>query len=157
MLEFFRSFRADVTVLLLDSDSNEPVSGAKVTRERLLSIGYPPNFLDANCLFIGAKEFEDAFATDQIVSVLNMSWPKANGTAWVCDDVNGFRAADKKFSRDLLAQVRGQCVLDRRAYARKPNIGEMLAVECGNSGQVPSKIVEAFQLVRQKLGYDESP
>ena len=155
MLEFFKRFRSDVTVLLLDSDSNEPVSGARVTRERLEQIGYSPDFLDTNCLFIGTKEFEDAFLTSDIVSVLNAHWPKADETAWQDVEIDAFRASDRKFSKDILDLVRRKCSFDRRAYARKPDIGQLLAIECTRSGAIPSKIVETFNLVRSKLGYRE--
>lgn len=156
MLEFFKSFRSDVTVLLLDSDSNEPVSGARITRERLEKIGYSPDFLDTSCLFIGQKEFEDAFLTSDIVKVLNAHWPKADGSIWCDEEINAFRTADRKFSKDLLNLVRTSCTFDRRAYARKPDIGQLLAIECTRSGAIPSKVVDTFKQVRRKMGYDDN-
>ena len=151
MLEFFKSFRSDVTVLLLDSDSNEPASGARVTHDRLREIGYSPDFLDSSCLFIGDKEFEDAFLTSDIVTTLNNHWPKADGTVWHPHEIDAFRGSERKFSKDLLTLVRGNCVLDRRAFARKPDIGQLLAVECTRSGAVPPKIAQTFEIVRGKL------
>lgn len=152
MLEFFKNFRSEVTVMLLDSDCNAPTSGAKVTRERLQSIGYSPDFLNTSCLFIGDKEFEDAFLTTDVVNVLNTHWPKENETLWIAEDIDALRDVGRKFSGDLISLVRGSCVLDKRPFARKPDLGERLAIESTRSGAIPTKVIDAFELVRAKLG-----
>lgn len=142
--------KSEITVLLLDRDCTAPNSGANVTKERLAEVGYPESYLKNQCVFIGEKEFEDAFHTDDIVAVLNDGWPKQNGDDWTAAEIERVRATADKFSRELLDTVRVTCVLSKRNAAKKPQFATALAHQCRTNDQVPEDLRKAFRIA-QKL------
>jgi hypothetical protein len=147
-LGVIRANKAATTVVLLDSDCRRPGSSAKLTPERLTEVGFPPAFLADNCFFVGVKEFEDAFATGDILVVLNSYWPKEDGTAWTAAEVDVFREGQRKFSRELLDHVRRSGRPDRRSTAKKPEFAQRLARHCITEDRVPEAIRQVFCRLR---------
>lgn len=143
--------RADITVMLLDSDCTVPQSSGYVTDEVLTEIGYPEGWKDANVFYIGTKEYEDAFQTSDIVEVLNLHWPKEDAT-WTTEEIDAFRNPDGKFSSDMLDHVRRTCTPRCRNSARKPDFAEKLATHCTTNAQIPPKIQEVFSKARTLAG-----
>src|SRR5690606_39069691 len=90
VLKFLHHNRAEVTVLLLDRDCITANGTGIISSDDLRQIGFPDDFLSTNCHFIGEREFEDAFRTSDIVTVLNDHWPKLQGGAWTDCDVDQF-------------------------------------------------------------------
>lgn len=138
--------KAEVTVMLLDADCQ--TSGAAITPDRLLEAGFPGNFATTSCVSIGLKEFEDAFATADILTVLTNHYPRTTN-AWQAAEVDGFRGPNE-FMNPLLAFIRTSCDTQYRSSVRKPDFAQKLARVCTQEAQIPSKIRDAFELVRSK-------
>lgn len=152
--------RAELTVMLLDQDCNEAGSSGKVTEETLLQIGYPATFRNDNCFYIGTKEFEDAFRTEDIVAVLDQHWPKKDEEDWDQSEIDRLRQEGKKFSADLMKYMRQNCKESLRNTARKAEFAERLARHCTDEGQIPHEIIRTFERIRLIAGHgviDEAP
>jgi putative ATP-dependent endonuclease of OLD family len=144
VLKVLQANKFDITVMLLDQDCNRPESSAFITPIILNELGFSPDWQANNCLYIGTKEFEDAFLTEDMVSVLNVNWRKNDGSLWISQDVDQFREPDKKFADDLLTHIRSSCVPQLRSTMRKPVLSEKLAVQCNCSERIPEKIKLVF-------------
>ena len=154
VLNILLNNRANICVMLLDQDCTALESSGYVTDAVLEEIGYPAEWKNTNCFFIGTKEFEDAFQTSEIVQVLNQHWPK-DGTEWNANEIDQFRNTDGKFSSDLLDHVRRTCSPRFRNSARKPDFAEKLACLCSTNTQIPIIIQNVFTRVRQLAGIIE--
>lgn len=148
VLNVLNHHKQEITLLLLDRDCNNPISSVHITPSSLAEIGYPSEFLEKNCLFIGNKEFEDAFATSEMIQVLNTNWPKESGATWVENEIDQFRGPDCKFSEDMLTYVRKNCIKSRRNATRKPDFAHALANHCQMENQIPETIREIFERLR---------
>lgn len=146
--------RATLTVMLLDQDCNEQGSSGHVTEELLSEIGYPSDFKGENCFYVGRKEFEDAFRTDDIVAVLDLHWPKKDEQSWNQTEIDELRAEGRKFSKDLMDHVRRNCETSLRNTARKPEFAERLAMYCKDEQQIPSEVKRTFERIRSIAGHD---
>lgn len=155
VLSVLQRNKAEITFMLLDQDCASPISSGHVTPDILTEIGYPAEFLSTNCSFIGTKEFEDAFATEEILPVLNTHWPKEDGTAWVSADVDQFRQPETKFSDTLKDYIRSKCIKSHRSTVRKPDLAEKLAQHCKSEGQIPKAIRDVFKHLRIKSGSED--
>jgi hypothetical protein len=153
LLKVLLSHRSASTVMLLDQDCTMPNSSGYVTSASLSEIGYPTEFLRTACFYVGTKEFEDAFVTEDMVSVLNRHWAKPSGATWNSEDVESCRLAEK-FSVDLLRKVRETCEPSLRQSARKPGFAARLAEQCRTMEQVPATIRNAIAAVRRRAGID---
>lgn len=140
--------KAAVTVMLLDTDCQN--SGAALTPARLLEAGFPVDFANTNCFFIGLKEFEDAFSTSDLLGVLTTHYPRT-GNPWLASEVDSFRTQDD-FMNPLLTYIRTNCDTQYRSSVRKPDFAQRLARLCSTQAQIPTKIQDAFELVRSKAG-----
>jgi len=60
-LKLLNKNKADATILMLDNDAQTNKS-TKVTREKLIQIGFNETFIGTNVIFVGTKEFEDVFS-----------------------------------------------------------------------------------------------
>ncbi len=149
ILSVLHNHRETMTVLLLDNDCLSPESCAKISMDSLEEIGFSKEYFDKNGFFIGNKEFEDAFSTNDIVSVLNRDWPKEDGSNWLPNDVDEFRKPSYKFSSDLLLHVTKTCIKPKRNHVRKPEFALALAKFCKDEYQVPSVIKDVFIKLRE--------
>ena len=156
VLSLFKRDKSPITFLLLDNDCKEEGSSGRVTPNALSEIGYPENFAQKNCFYIGKKEFEDAFSSEDITAVLNSHWPKRDAPPWTISDINQFRQDGQKFSKDLLNHVRKTCTKDRRGTAKKPEFAEKLALHCKNEDQVPDAIRSVLTELRICAGCNET-
>jgi predicted ATP-dependent endonuclease of OLD family len=144
VLKILQTNKAHITSMLLDQDCNVPESTAFITPALLEEMGVSPDWQNTNCVYIGQKEFEDAFFTVDIMTVLNEFWQKADGTNWTEDDVDQFRAPDRKFADELLAHIRANCTPQLRSTMRKPVLAEKLAKHCARIEQIPERIQRTF-------------
>lgn len=154
VLKFLHHNRAEVTVLLLDRDCITANGTGIISSDDLRQIGFPDDFLSTNCHFIGEREFEDAFRTSDIVTVLNDHWPKLQGGAWTDCDVDQFRVEGHKFSSELRDHVRQHCEYSVRGSVRKPDIAQALARHCVRDDQVPDLILQVFRQIRMITGVE---
>ncbi len=141
--------RSTVTVMLLDSDCRNPESSGYVTSASLATVGYPPEFLEQSCFFVGTREFEDAFDDADIVAVLNDEWPR-DDTPWTSLDLAELRNTAVKFSDELLKRVRTSCRPEKRQSARKPGFALRLARQAATTARIPTAICEALQALRDR-------
>ena len=144
--------RANISIMLLDQDCTDPNSSGYVTDAVLEEIGYPSDWKDNNCFYIGAKEFEDTFQFEDIVTVLNNHWPKENGAIWAVSEIEQLNISSEKFSNDLLDHVRRTCTPSLRNNAKKPDFAEKLAQHCQAREQVPQVIQDVFAKARAIAG-----
>lgn len=151
VLKVFLKNRSDLTVILMDEDCRSPGSSGYMTAEHLSSIGYSPAFLTSSCFYVGHKEFEDAFATSDIVATLNNHWPKAE-LPWNDNEIARLKLASGKFSEDLMTTIRSSCAPQHRSDARKPIFAARLAEQCKCPAQVPQAIRDFLTRGRDKAG-----
>lgn len=151
-LKFLGCHRSQITLLLLDADCKTTNLNSRVTTEALKSLGYPNDFVNSNCFYIGSKEFEDAFHSDDLVATLNEFYPKKDSIPWENSDVDQFRKADCKFGEDWVKYVKKTCQTDLRSSMTKPDFSAKLASQCRSPHQVPQVIRDVFKLLRKKAG-----
>jgi putative ATP-dependent endonuclease of the OLD family len=150
VLQVFQRHKSHITVMLLDQDCTTSDANS-ITSKRLEDIGYPPAFLTFNCFYIGQKEFEDAFLTNDIVSVLNHHYPREDSSIWSSDHVDVLRS-EEKFSEALRKCVHLCGEKKCRSEMSKPNIAKKIAEQCVTEEQIPEKIREAFVKIRTISG-----
>jgi len=153
ILKVLLNQRANLTVMMLDQDCTQSTSSGYITSASLAEIGYPPEFLLDSCHYVGTKEFEDAFRTEDIVAVLNTRWPLEE-TQWSIETIDALKATSTKFGDDLMRQVRQTCQPIYRNGARKPAFATYIGQYCTSPDQVPASIRAAFNAVRRKAGFD---
>lgn len=151
-LKFLGCHRSQTTLVLLDSDCKTTSPNSRVTTEALKSLSYPDDFINSNCFYIGSKEFEDAFQSEDLVATLNQFYPKHNSEPWENSDVDRFREAGCKFGKELVEHVQKTCQPHLRSSMNKPDFSAKLASQCCNPHQVPQVIHDVFQLLRKKVG-----
>ncbi|MBS1809132.1 MAG: AAA family ATPase [Acidobacteria bacterium] len=152
VLRILQSNKSHITVMLLDTDCKDPNSSGYITSDKLEEFGYPRDWQNSNCFYMGNKEFEDAFSTSDIIAILNSHYPRADTTLWEDHHVDQFRLPNIKFSTQLMQEIRSQAEKRTRPAARKPDFAEKLALHCCTNKQIPNAILEAFKLARAKSG-----
>jgi energy-coupling factor transporter ATP-binding protein EcfA2 len=148
VLSILQRHKSERTVLLLDRDCTNPNSGVNIYPDTLRELGYAEEWCITHCFYIGTKEFEDAFATSDIVAVLNQNWPKSDGAPWMDHDIDVIRNSGTKFSQDLLDYVKVTCIKQKRSSVRKPEFAEALARHCCSGTHIPAVIKDAFCKVK---------
>jgi putative ATP-dependent endonuclease of OLD family len=144
-LKLFAKNRKELILVFVDSDS-ENSNQANLTRKKLQELGYDKEFINERFIFIGEKELEDAFPTSSLVRALETKWPKANGSKWENEEIEGLRSKPK-FSKALDTLVRELTPEDGEPWT-KPIFGRFLAETCDKS-EIPEKIVDLFNLANK--------
>ena len=132
-----------------------PNTSTRITPDSLTEIGYTPEFLKNNCFFIGSKEYEDSFATEDIVALLNIHWPKENGEDWFAAEIDQFRNSNYKFSEGL-KMVRKTCVKKQRNNTQKPEFAQIIETSCKQEAQIPQVIRNIFSKLRVISGVNHN-
>lgn len=148
VLSLLKRYRADRTLVLLDTDTTDADAVKGISRDRLIDMGFPSDFLDHSCFFVGDREFEDAFRTQEYVEVFNTHWPREDGREWQADDVDRYRRTGDKFSDALVATLRRESRRCLRSTARKPDVASRVAELCRSREQVPNVIQTVFDRLR---------
>ena len=120
--------KSEATLMLLDTDTNTSGSKSNVTKKSLEEIGFDKEFLDTNIIFIGNKEFEDAFPNNIICRCLNTYWAKVGDQIWTEEEVEELRTSGK-FSdslKDMIGKYKTETNPDVD-YLRKPEFGTKIA------------------------------
>lgn len=154
VLKILQRNKAAITTMLLDEDCKLPGASGHITVEKLSDLNFPADFAAKQCTYIGSKEFEDAFATNDVVDVLNANWPKDDETAWTGAEIDQHRGIDKKFSEDLLHTVLKTCKKGLRGRVGKPEFGRKLGEHCKTDVQIPQAVRGAFNLARIVSGIE---
>jgi putative ATP-dependent endonuclease of OLD family len=145
-LRLLSSNRQELTIVFVDSDAQNTAE-AELTEETLRSAGFGDDFIAERLLYIGDREFEDAFSNEIIARCLQKKWPKPEGE-WVPGDIEPLREQDKKFSdalwEDLVCQYTSEAL---RSSWSKPVFAKELA-RCCNEVEIPEAIRHLLKLAR---------
>lgn len=147
ILKILQKNRSEITTMLLDADCKSPTTGLKITPTQLSAIGFPLNFVTNQCFFIGTKEFEDAFATADILAAMNTHFPRIDGSPWAANDVDQWRTAPK-FSKSLVEHI-GRYHDAGGKPIKKPVFARRLAEVCTTHTQVPQAVRDLFVVARR--------
>jgi len=140
--------RKDMVVVLVDKDSEER-KDTHLTRRSLMEAGFDAAFISERFVFIGQKEFEDAFPNQAIARALQTKWPRNDGTEWRPDQIEVLRREDK-FSNRLRKLVYEHAAESSNCWS-KPEFGRVLAETC-ELEEVPEEISQLFMLARKITG-----
>jgi len=138
--------------LLLDGDCKHPGSSGYLTVDSLTTLGCDSDFLTKQVVYIGTKEYEDAFDDQTVCNALNGTFPRDDGTPWDVAAIAAVRATSPKFSEDVRQNVIHQCVRGLRTQVRKPTIAEALAVSSITLGTIPTALIDLFNVARVRAG-----
>jgi hypothetical protein len=152
MLKVFLRYRAERTVMLLDTDCQLPGSGANISVANLRALQFPEDWIQRNCFYVGIKEFEDSFASRDIAEVLNLYWPKEAAGTWEAEEIEALKQQATKFSEELIAHVIPRCVPQCRSSLKKPEVAGRIGRHCATVEKVPERIQACFRRVREASG-----
>jgi putative ATP-dependent endonuclease of the OLD family len=139
-----------LTVIFLDKDTETEQNGktAKLTRQVLKEAGFTQDFINERLIYIGTKEFEDAFSDEVLARALHHGYHKAEGI-WSADDITQLRN-EKKISDALGRVVNQQAGQDCPNWG-KPELGRSIGRVC-RGDEIPQEIVNLFTIGRQICG-----
>jgi hypothetical protein len=144
-LKLMQKNREDLIIVFVDSDS-EGSRDANLTRRSLIEIGFEDAFIDKRFIFIGEREFEDAFSNIAIVRALQSNWPRTDGLDWRQDEIEQLRES-VKYS-DALQRVVYEQTPEDGAKWTKPIFGRVLAETC-EIEEIPEEITRLFNLAQE--------
>lgn len=125
-LKLLHRNKKNVTVMLLDTDTQNPGCGANVTVAKLNEIGYDADFLANNVFFAGTQEFEDIFSNNIIREVFNNLYPKPTRAKWTKNQIENIRINNPKLSKGLLEASKQHIAHHKKIY-KKPEFASKLA------------------------------
>jgi hypothetical protein len=143
LLKLLGRNRQEITLSLLDPD-NDVVGELK-------DAGFSESTIEGNVFYIGEKEYEDAFADEDLCICLSEVWPRVDGMPWADPHLKTLRenADTRKFSKALLDLIYQNT--ETGPDCRKPVLGVELAKRC-SLDRVPGPICRLFELARQIAG-----
>jgi putative ATP-dependent endonuclease of the OLD family len=125
-LKLLHRNKSSCTVLLLDTDTQNPNCGANVTSNKLGEIGFDDSFFSSNLFFAGVQEFEDVFPDRIIRDVFNKLYPRATKAKWNIGHIRDLRANYNKISKGFLEESRKHISHHHKNY-KKPEFANELA------------------------------
>jgi putative ATP-dependent endonuclease of OLD family len=145
LLKLLGKNRQEITLSLIDPD-------ADVANE-LGDAGFSRKTIEQNVLYIGDREFEDAFADEVLCACLSEVWPRTDGAIWMSEHLRPLRenADAKKFSSALLGLVYQN--VETGPECKKHVLGVELAKRCPLE-HIPAPIIRLFQQARIIAGID---
>jgi energy-coupling factor transporter ATP-binding protein EcfA2 len=138
--------RQELTIVFVDSDTQN-TDEAELTEETLRSAGFDDDFIDERLLYIGDREFEDAFSNDIIARCLQKKWPKPEGE-WVPGDIEPLREQDNKFSDALWEDLVCQCTTASLRSSWSKSVFAKELARCCNKDEIPEAIRLLYKLAR---------
>lgn len=139
LLKLLGRNRQAMTLALLDRDSE--------TYGDFISAGFSEGRLHSQVIYIGQREFEDAFENTVICMCLNAVWPRCDGNSWLLEHLRHLREnTERKFSDGLMGLIRQY---SESGPANKKSIfGCELARRCPQD-KIPVEITNLFERARQ--------
>jgi putative ATP-dependent endonuclease of OLD family len=139
LLKLLGKNRQRMTLALLDRDSKTSLDFAHA--------GFLPDRIEESLIYIGQKEFEDAFLDDVLCFCLNEVWPRCDGSVWQSEHINHLREnPERKFSDGLMG------IIHQNSESATPNkksiFGSELAKRCSQD-KIPAEISILFERARQ--------
>jgi len=139
LLKLLGRNRKKLTIAFLDSDTQ--------SNQDFLSAGFTQDFIDNSIILIGQKEFEDAFADEEICLCLNKNYPRHDNGPWTTEHISVLRNEPaKKFSDRLMSLIYQNSVSD--TPSTKPVYGKKLAEICPTE-RIPERIIALFNRSRE--------
>lgn len=142
--------KQSVTLALLDTDTKIDDRGrqAKLTEEVFKESGFSDAFIKDRILYIGSKEFEDAFKDETLLRVVEQNYPKRTGS-WSLEDIANLRKDEKKkFSDELVKTIYENCQ-DSVKKVNKPELGKHIGKTCKAKEDFPDVILSLFEVARK--------
>jgi len=132
-------------VVLLDRDAE----GKNLTQlDKLQEGGFD---VAHRVMYIGVREFEDAFDNEALCLCLNAYYQRTDGVLWAAEHIDPFRYTNgaqnvKKFSHEFV-----EVAVSKAANKRvsKPEFGRKLAEQLMDERLIPVEIKQLFDFVRQ--------
>lgn len=125
-LKLLHRNKKNVTVMLLDTDTQNPECGANVTVAKLNEIGFDANFLANNVFFAGTQEFEDVFPNNIIRDVFNKLYTKPTKAKWTNKQIQNIRDNNPKLSKGFFEASKQNIAHHKKIY-KKPEFATELA------------------------------
>lgn len=125
-LKLLHRNKKNVTVMLLDSDTQNPECGANVTVSKLTEIGFDATFLTNNVFFAGTQEFEDIFPNTIIRDVFNRLYTRPTKSKWTSTQIQEIRDGNPKISKGFLVASKLHIAHHKKFY-KKPEFATELA------------------------------
>lgn len=147
-LKLLKSNKEDMILIFVDSDSRESRS-SNLSEQDLRELGFETEFIENNVLFVGLKEFEDTFSSEQISRALSNLWNKSDGTDWLIDEIEEL-GSETKFSKAIGGYVH-EYGSDEGENWGKPLFGKTLAEICEIT-EIHEDILLLFTKARQIVG-----
>lgn len=141
LLKLFGKNRQEITLSLLDPD-DDLVS-------ELEYAGFSEENMEKNVIYVGDKEYEDAFSNEDLCACLSEVWPRVDGRSWTNEDLQPLREDDKKFSSALLELI--YVNTNTGPECKKPVLGVELAKRCLLE-RIPDPIKRLFERSREISG-----
>jgi len=142
--------KQSVTLALLDTDTKIDDRGrqAKLTEEVFKESGFSDAFIKDRILYIGSREFEDAFKDETLLRVVEQNYPKRTGN-WSLEDIANLRKDEKKkFSDELVKMIYENCQ-DSVKKVNKPELGKHIGKTCKAKEDFPDVILSLFEVARK--------
>lgn len=141
------------TLLFLDSDCQEESSSAKII-DRIKELNLNEDWYENNIIFIGKKEFEDAFNSNFIAEFLDFTYPQEDGLPWNISEIDQLKEESPKFSEDIIKRIQTKARRDTRISKGKPSYSRKLADFYTLQSELPAEIDKAFKKIRQLAGIE---
>lgn len=138
-LKLFCRNRKELTIVFQDRDTVGQRANALAEQE-LRTAGFDDTFINERLLYIGIKEFEDAFCDEAYVNCLQQGWPRS--TEWTCAEIAPLRGSEK-FSAEITKLV----WTETQTPCKKPELGKKMAEHCAPE-HIPQEIHRLFDLAR---------
>lgn len=116
------------TVMLLDTDTQNPECGANVTVDKLKEIGFSAQFITNNVFFAGTQEFEDILPDNRIRDILNKLYPRHTKGKWTIEHVRKMRANYPKLSKGLKEEIKKFIGHHKKWYAKPEFASEIVEI-----------------------------
>ena len=139
-------------VILLDSDT-KGIKEIKSHIKKLKDAGFD---VDRHIVYVGTREFEDAFDNEALCLCLNRHYPRCDGFPWVDGHIDHFRRAstaqstlqDSNSHKFSEAFVRVEVRRASTTTVTKPEFGRQLASCITEERLIPEAIKHLFSLAR---------
>lgn len=140
LLKLLGKNRQKITLSLLDRDTRLSIE--------LEDAGFDRALLEDHIVYVGDREFEDAFADDVLCTCLSEIWPRIDGSPWTMEHLQPLRqdAQNKKFSDALLGVVYQNT--ESGPECKKSVLGVELAKRCPVD-HIPEPIIRLLDKARQ--------
>ncbi len=148
-LKVLNQNKQSITILLLDKDTQNPECGAKITQDKLIEIGFSPEFLNTNVIFAGIQEFEDLYPDNLIRNLFNSLYPRSTIGKWTLSHIRKLRTDYHKISKGFEVYSKQYISTHHKRY-NKPEFASKMSdlLTYKNIQNIPT-LVTLFNKIQQ--------